>query len=80
MSERGCTYIGPDQDPRIHIPVQYCGAQCLSGKNYCKDHYWVVYQKDSSRGGKRKQKELAREADFLAKLEREVLDIDESLV
>ena len=43
MSE--CQYIGPEQ---TRAPFTYCGARSLEGKNYCAEHYYVVYKKGSS--------------------------------
>ena len=43
MSE--CQYIGSEQ---TRAPFKHCGAQSLAGKNYCGDHYYVVYKKGSS--------------------------------
>ena len=43
MSE--CQYIGPEQ---TRAPFTHCGARALEGKNYCAEHYYVVYKKGSS--------------------------------
>ena len=43
MSE--CQYIGPEQK---EYPYTMCGCQTLEGKNYCAEHYYVVYKKGSS--------------------------------
>ena len=43
MSE--CQYIGSEQ---TRAPFTYCGARGLEGKNYCAEHYYVVYKKGSS--------------------------------
>ena len=43
MSE--CQYIGPEQ---TRAPFTHCGARSLEGKNYCAEHYYVVYKKGSS--------------------------------
>ena len=43
MSE--CQYIGPEQ---TRAPFTYCGARALEGKNYCAEHYYVIYKKGSS--------------------------------
>ena len=69
MSEAhdGCQYIGPDQDPLKNWPIKYCGCKTLSGKAYCGEHYWVVYEKGTSVNGKRKEKALVKEFEQLAK-------------
>ena len=41
----GCQYIGPEQ---TRAPFTHCGARALEGKNYCAEHYYVVYKKGSS--------------------------------
>lgn len=47
-----CTYLGPEFDALkwdyALKPTPYCGCQTLEGKNYCADHYYVVYKKGSS--------------------------------
>lgn len=47
-----CQYLGPEFDPQkwdyASKPTPYCGAQTLEGKNYCHEHYYVVYKKGSS--------------------------------
>ena len=43
MSE--CQYIGSEQ---TRTPYTHCGARALAGKNYCGDHYYVIYKKGSS--------------------------------
>ena len=40
-----CQYIGPEQ---TRAPFTHCGARSLEGKNYCAEHYYVVYKKGSS--------------------------------
>lgn len=56
-----CQYIGPDQDPRIHFPVTYCGCAVVPGKSYCEEHYRMMYISGSAISGKRKQKQLEKE-------------------
>lgn len=56
-----CQYIGPDQDPRIHFPVKYCGKALVPGKSYCAEHYHKMYISGSAISGKRKQKQLEAE-------------------
>jgi hypothetical protein len=56
-----CQYLGPDQDPLRDWPVKYCCRPSFPGKSYCEDHVWVVYNKGSSSGNKRKIKEIEKE-------------------
>jgi len=63
----GCQYIGPDQDPRKHHPIKYCGAKTIEGKSYCGDHYWVVYKKGTAIAGKKKEKMIELEIEDLKK-------------
>lgn len=65
----GCTYIGPEQDPLKDYPIQYCGKPVFPGRSYCPDHVWVVYQKHSSIGTRRKVKEIERELAHIRELE-----------
>jgi hypothetical protein len=39
-----------------------CGCKSLwPGKVYCEDHVWLVYNRGSSVGNKRKNKEIEKE-------------------
>ena len=45
----GCQYLGPEYDPHRHRgATPFCGAETIRGKNYCHEHYYVVYKKGSS--------------------------------
>jgi hypothetical protein len=70
-----CQWIGPEQDPRRGM-VHMCGKHNLSGKNYCEEHYFRVYQKGTAIAGKRKTKELEREIEFL-KTKEEIGNLDD---
>jgi len=71
MSE-GCQYLGPEFDARtwdyFNKPTPYCGCKKVIGKNYCAEHYYVVYKKGTSVNGKRKEKEIDKE---IAELKRQ---------
>lgn len=56
-----CQYLGPDQDPLRDWPVKYCCRPSFPGKSYCEDHVWIVYNRGSSVGNKRKIKEIEKE-------------------
>jgi len=56
-----CQYLGPEQDPLRDWPVKYCCRPSFPGKSYCEDHIWIVYNKGSSTGNKRKIKEIEKE-------------------
>ena len=56
-----CQYLGPDQDPLRDWPVKYCCRPSFPGKSYCEDHVWLVYNRGSSVGNKRKIKEIEKE-------------------
>ena len=58
---QGCQFIGADQDPLKHYPVQYCGAKVIEGKNYCGDHYWRVYQRGTAIAGRKKERAIDQE-------------------
>jgi hypothetical protein len=58
----GCQYLGPDYDPRKHMgETPYCGCQTLTGKSYCGEHYYKVYQKGTAIAGKKKEKAIEQE-------------------
>ena len=46
LKQYGCTYLGPDYDPRTHVgPTPYCGSKDLvDGKLYCTHHYPMLFQ------------------------------------
>lgn len=75
-----CTYLGPEYDPRTwdytKAPTPYCGCETLEGKNYCKDHYWVVYAKGTSVNGRRKEKAIDDEIAALKK-QQELEEVNE---
>jgi hypothetical protein len=57
----GCTWIGPEQDPRKG-PVEYCGKVPLwPGRSYCEEHIWQVYRKGTAQGVSRKNKAIELE-------------------
>ena len=56
-----CQYLGPEQDPLRDWPVKYCCRPSFPGKSYCEDHEWLVYNRGSSVGNKRKIKEIEKE-------------------
>jgi len=56
-----CQYLGPEQDPLRDWPVKYCCRPSFPGKSYCEDHVWLVYNRGSSVGNKRKIKEIEKE-------------------
>ena len=56
-----CQYLGPEQDPLRDWPVKYCCKPSFPGKSYCEDHVWIVYNRGSSVGNKRKIKEIEKE-------------------
>ena len=69
MSE--CQYIGSEQ---TRAPYTHCGARALAGKNYCGDHYYVVYKKGSS-NLKNNTKAVEKEIAELKRLQ-EIEEID----
>jgi|688.fasta_scaffold317211_2 hypothetical protein len=68
-----CQYIGPEQDPLRDWPIKYCCRPTFPGKAYCEDHVWIVYNRGSSVGNKRKLKEIEKE---LAEIKR-IQEIEE---
>ena len=70
---QGCQYLGKDFDPRtwdyMTKPTPYCGCQTLTGKNYCADHYYVVYKKGTAFAGKRAEKEIEAEIAALKRVQ-----------
>lgn len=56
MSE--CQYIGAEQTKWPYIA---CGCPTLTGKVYCGEHYWQVYQKGSAIAGRRAEKAVDKE-------------------
>lgn len=75
----GCQYLGPEFDPRTwnynEAPTPYCGKPVVGGKNYCADHYYVVYKKGTSVNGKRREKEVEKEIEDL-KRQQEIEEIE----
>lgn len=59
-----CTYIG-SQDPIRDYPVTQCGQRTIAGRNYCEEHYHMVYIKGSNLTGRRKIKAIERELKIL---------------
>jgi hypothetical protein len=72
-----CQYLGPDQDPLRDWPVKYCCRPSFPGKSYCEDHVWVVYNKGSSSGNKRKLKEIEKELAEVKRLQ-EIAEYDDA--
>jgi hypothetical protein len=70
-----CQWIGPDQDPWRHWPIQMCGCKTLEKKAYCAEHYWRVYEKGTSVNGKRKSRAIEQEIEEL-KRQQELEEID----
>jgi hypothetical protein len=68
----GCQFIGAEQ---VNPPYKMCGCTTLTGKNYCGDHYWRVYQKGSAVAGRRKEKVIEDEIADLKRLQE--LDLEE---
>jgi hypothetical protein len=66
----GCQYLGAEFDPRTwrytEAPTPYCGKKTIDGKNYCHDHYYVVYQKGTAIAGRKKEKIIEKEIAELA--------------
>jgi hypothetical protein len=53
-----------------------CGCKALwPGKAYCEEHVWKVYQKGSSKGNKRKLKEIENELADIKRLQ-EIAEIE----
>ncbi len=68
----GCQYIGPEQK---ESPFTMCGCKTLwPGKPYCEEHVWKVYQKGTSKGNKRKIKEIEKEFAEVKRLEEIYID------
>jgi hypothetical protein len=66
----GCQYLGPEYDPRKHMgATPYCGCQTLTGKSYCGEHYYKVYQKGTAIAGKKKEKAIEQETAELKQLQ-----------
>jgi hypothetical protein len=61
----GCQYIGPEQK---EYPFHMCGHTTITGKVYCGEHFYKVYQKGTSVNGKRKERAVENE---IAELKRQ---------
>ena len=72
-----CQYLGPDQDPLRDWPVKYCCKPSFPGKSYCEDHVWLVYNRGSSVGNKRKIKEIEKELAEVTRLQ-EIAEYDDA--
>ncbi len=59
-----CQYIGPEQK---EYPFTMCGHATITGKNYCGEHFYKVYQKGTSVNGKRKERAVENEIAALAR-------------
>jgi hypothetical protein len=62
----GCQYIGPEQKM---YPYTMCGCKPFPGRVYCEDHIWLVYNKGSGKGNKRKIKEIEKELAEIKRIE-----------
>ena len=77
-----CQYLGPDYDPQTWYkenpgqPTPYCGHPTLPGKNYCEEHYHVVYAKGTSL---RKRHKDLRKVNQIQELQQLIYDIAEEL-
>lgn len=74
-----CTYLGPDFDPRTwdySKPVPYCGCRALAGKNYCAEHYGIVYNAGSAL---RKRHKDMRKKQSIEDTVQMIIDIAEEL-
>ena len=67
LRQYGCTYLGPDYDPRTHKgATPYCGSKDLvDGTLYCTEHHSIMYVKGSAL---RKRKKDTRRADAIRQL------------
>lgn len=74
----GCQWIGPEQDPLRNYPIKYCGARTVTGKLYCHDHYFRVYQKGTSVNGKRISKLIEKEIEE-ARLQEEINEMEDAI-
>ena len=72
-----CQYIGPEQDPLRDWPIKYCCKPTVPGKAYCEDHVWLVYNRGSSVGNKRKIKEIEKELAEVKRLQ-EIAEIEDA--
>ena len=61
----GCQYIGPEQK---EWPFATCDSETITGKNYCHDHYYVVYKRGTAVNGKKREKAVDKE---IAELKRQ---------
>jgi hypothetical protein len=68
LKQYGCTYLGPDYDPRTHRGVTpYCGCKDLVKDTlYCEEHYALMYVKGSAL---RKRHKDTRRADAVRLIE-----------
>ena len=68
----GCQYIGPGQK---EAPFTMCGCKSLwPGRVYCEEHVWLIYKKGTSKGNKRKIKEIEKEFAEVKRLEEIYID------
>jgi hypothetical protein len=63
---KGCQYIGPEQR---EWPFTMCGHATITGKQYCGEHYYKVYQKGTAIAGKKKEKIIEQEIEELKRLQ-----------
>ena len=40
---------------------EYCNHPTLPGRNYCEDHLWLVYQKGTKLGRRKKDQRIAND-------------------
>jgi hypothetical protein len=62
----GCQYIGPEQK---EYPFHMCGHTTITGKVYCGEHFYKVYQKGTAIAGKKKEKAIEQEIEELKQLQ-----------
>ena len=60
LKQYGCTYLGPDYDPRTHLgATPYCGCKTLVADTlYCPEHHEIMYVKGSAL--RRRHKDIKR--------------------
>lgn len=63
-----CEYIGAEQTEWPYTP---CGCATLTGKVYCGEHYFKVYQKGSAIAGRRAEKAVEQEIAEMSKQQTE---------
>lgn len=65
-----CQWMGAEQHPYRLRQVHFCKKPTIKGSSYCSDHFYQVYQKNTSTENLRKSREVERFSEYLEDFEK----------